>query len=98
MLPIFDFINNFINSIVVELFDIKVKLTILPLDLDDVCAGESAESSSDLIGRNYALIIGNHEESIKNDFLYRLCMYKYIYIYIYIYQYRDLYQYLYTQF
>ena len=51
-----------IVSLIVELFDSKVKLTNLPLDLDDVCAthGESVESSSDLIGRNCALIIGRH--------------------------------------
>ena len=53
-------------SLIVELFDSKVKLTNVPLDLDDVCAthGESAESSSDLIGRNCALIIGNHVMTI----------------------------------
>ena len=50
--------------LLLKLFDIKVKLTNVPLDLDDVCAGESAESSSDLIGRNYALIIGNHVMTI----------------------------------
>ena len=50
--------------LLLKLFDIKVKLTNLPLDLDDVCAGESAESSSDLIGRHYSLIIGNHVMTI----------------------------------
>ena len=53
-------------SLIVELFDSKVKLTNVPLDLDDVCAthGESAESSSDLIGRNCELIICSHVMTI----------------------------------
>ena len=67
MLPIFHFINNFsIVSLIVELFDSKVKLTNIPIDLDDVCAthGECVESSSDLIERNCALIIGSNVMTI----------------------------------
>ena len=59
-------ILSILLSLIVELFDSKLKLTNVPLDLDDVCAtlGESAESSGDLIGRNCALIIGSHVMTI----------------------------------